>query len=57
MEAVLYADLLLRIGSCARDKNLGFVSIYKTEVIGVDIGIYGVFPRGLHREQRVEGLG
>lgn len=57
VEAVLCADLLLRVGSCARDKDLGFVSRYTTEVIGVDIGAPDVFLRGLHREQGVEGPG
>lgn len=46
-----YSGLLLRSMICARDINLGFVSVQITEVMGIDI----VLKK--YREQKVGGLG
>ena len=47
-----YSDLLLRSVICARGINLGFVSVFITEVMGID----DMFS-GKNIENRMEGLG
>ena len=51
------ADVLLRCGNCARHINLGFVSIYMTEIMGDDIGVHDLALRERPKEYRVDSLG